>query len=162
MGRFNPSLSTAEPTCPVMTVMIDGKPYKAQVPGIIVYIDQRAKAYRQFRRFCESVGLGLTVDGDGNSVCGAGAWEVTGPVDVLERLTGHPSVRDWHPINSRSVRTVGQGTGAAKIVTRKKARDPVPCIWTERHNTFIEAVRDGDAEKADKYGKLIGTGTQKE
>jgi len=109
--QYNPSGSVVAPR----VMLVCGEAVARQsVPALIVYVRCCSKWLREFRRFCDHVGIGIVTDPDGNSPHGPDAFEVVGPLELLKRLTEHPCVRDWHPIINRSVSTRATGAMPAK------------------------------------------------
>lgn len=118
-------------------------------PGIIVYIKAGSgRLVREFTRFCDVAGI------DAMPVQSAGdrpdAYECIGSIESLERLTGHPAVRDWHFIVGVRVPLTAAGSGAESVRSeqaRRESRRP----WVERE-ARAERERIAKLPKAERAG----------
>lgn len=148
-----------------------GKDKHERLPGMIGYPIMTARPLQQFRRLLELLNMAVVVkDGAGKrvyvchrgmnwttleSVCGVSGWEVLGNVESLERLSRHPCLQSWHPIIACSVRFSCAGSGAEKIKTRSRAKDPKAGEWTEAHGAMRVALSKGEVKTAEGYcGKI--------
>ncbi len=101
-GNYNPSgeivLSSR------YTVFIGDAVAKQQFPICVVYIRQTSAHRREFDRICERLGIALDPQDEHGT-----AFVAIGSPEALERLTGHPSVKQWHHAIKRDGPGRGQG-----------------------------------------------------
>ena len=93
-----------------------------RIPGLGVFVrGNSGRLMRDFRRFCERHGLHAEAVHEE-----ADAYQVVGTVEALERLMGHPSVRETHLImNVRPPRFAGPPRDAQTGVPQLPA-GPMP------------------------------------